>query len=73
LTTLINKLFVEIVGGDWEQNMANITFLGQLIDSFDEHIKLLENAISKGDPAQINELRVFIFDIHKKIDTELRK
>ena len=53
--------------------MANITFLGQLIDSFEEHIKLLESAISTGDTIQINKLRVFIFDIHKKIDAELRK
>lgn len=50
----------------------NIEFIGQLIDSMEEGVLRLEQAIKKKDSETANKLRVFIFDVHKKISEALR-
>ena len=50
----------------------NVEFIGQLIDSMEEGVSRLEQAISKKDNETANKLRVFIFDVHRKISEALR-
>ena len=50
----------------------NVEFIGQLIDSMEEGVSRLEQAISKKDSETANKLRVFIFDVHSKISEALR-
>ena len=50
----------------------DVEFIGQLVDSMEEGILKLEQTIEKKDKANAAKLRVFIFDIHKKISESLR-
>lgn len=50
----------------------NVEFIGQLIDSMEEGVLRLEQAIKKKDSETANKLRVFVFDVHKKISEALR-
>jgi len=50
----------------------NVEFIGQLVDSMEEGVLRLERAVEKGDKESANKLRIFIFDIHKKISEALR-
>jgi hypothetical protein len=47
--------------------MVNIEFVGQLIDSMSEGVSRLEDAIEDNRVDDINKLKVFIFDLHRKI------
>lgn len=49
-------------------NLNDAEFLGQLVDSMSEAVEKLEKAISEKDTEKANKLRVFIFDLHRKID-----
>jgi UDP-N-acetylglucosamine transferase subunit ALG13 len=46
----------------------NFDFVGQMIDSMEESVVSLENAFGEGDLNKINSLKIFIFDLHKKIN-----
>lgn len=50
----------------------DVEFIGQLVDSMDEAVLKLENAIKKKDKVLANKLRVFIFDVHLKIAEALK-
>lgn len=50
----------------------DVEFIGQLVDSMEEGLLKLELAIEKNDKVNANKLRVFIFDIHRKISEALR-
>ena len=50
----------------------DVEFIGQLVDSMEDGILRLEKAIEKKDDVSANKLRVFIFDVHKKISEALR-
>jgi exonuclease VII small subunit len=50
----------------------NVEFIGQLVDSMEEGVLRLEQAVKKKDTETANRLRVFIFDVHKKISEALR-
>ena len=47
--------------------MADIEFIGQLVDSMDDAVVQLEQAVEKEDKDRVNELRTFIFDLHRQI------
>jgi hypothetical protein len=46
----------------------NVEFVGQLIDSMEDAILKLEQAVSSGKKDEANNLRTFIFDLHRQID-----
>jgi len=50
----------------------NVEFIGQLVDSMEEGISRLEQAVAVGDKDLANKLKTFIFDVHKKIADEVR-
>ncbi|MCG8702066.1 MAG: hypothetical protein MI922_28690 [Bacteroidales bacterium] len=50
----------------------DVEFIGQLIDSMEEAVLKMEVAIKNKDAAAANKLKVFVFDIHKKISEALR-
>ena len=50
----------------------NVEFIGQLVDSMEEGVLRLEEAMKSGDNVTANKLRVFIFDVHRKIAEALR-
>ena len=50
----------------------DVEFIGQLVDSMEEGILRLERAIGQKDDVTANKLKVFIFDVHKKISEALR-
>jgi len=50
----------------------NIEFIEQLVDSMEDGVLKLEQAIERKDGVSVNKLRVFIFDVHKKISEALR-
>ncbi len=50
----------------------DVEFIGQLVDSMEEGVLRLEKAIAVGDKDSVNKLRVFVFDVHKKIAEALR-
>lgn len=51
--------------------MVDIDFVGQLVDSMAEAVEKLEQAKVKGDVNVLNKLKVFIFDLHEKLDSAL--
>ena len=53
--------------------MVDIDFLGQLIESMSDAVQRLEKAVNKNNVAEANELRTFIFDLHRKINEALRR
>ncbi len=50
----------------------DVEFIGQLVDSMEEGLLKLESAIEKNDDVGANKLKVFVFDIHRKIAEALR-
>jgi len=48
--------------------MVDIEFVGQLVDSMDDAVLRLEKAMEKNSDDEANKLRVFIFDLHTKIN-----
>ena len=52
--------------------MADIDFIGQLVDSMDNAVLQLESAVSEGNKDHANKLKTFIFDLHKQIDSVMR-
>lgn len=67
LTRLINEVCVCFLG-----DIMNVEFIGQLVDSMEEGVFRLEQAIKNKDNEAANKLRVFIFDVHRKISEALR-
>lgn len=51
--------------------MVDLEFIKQLIDSMEDAVLRLEKAIESGDKEEENKLRVFIFDLHRKIRVSL--
>lgn len=47
-------------------------FVGQLVDAMEDGLLRLEKAIVDKDDVSANKLKVFIFDVHRKISEELR-
>mgnify|MGYP001426840796 CR=1 FL=1 len=66
LATLIN-VYSFILG----EKMVDVIFVGQLIESMSEAVVKLKEALGKGDVEYANRLRVFIFDVHNKIEEAL--
>jgi len=50
----------------------NVEFIGQLVDSMEEGVLRLEKAVAADDKESVNKLRVFVFDVHRKISEALR-
>lgn len=50
----------------------DVEFIGQLVDSMEDGLLKLEKAIEKKDDVSANKLKVFVFDIYKKIQEALR-
>jgi hypothetical protein len=51
---------------------VNVEFIGQLVDSMEEGVLKLESALQRKDMDSANRLKVFVFDIHRKISEALR-
>lgn len=51
--------------------MVDIDYLGQLVDSMEEAVLRLDVAASKQDMHEVNQLRTFIFDLHRQINAAL--
>ncbi len=51
--------------------MVDINFIEHLVDSMDEAVSKLDIAVSQKNFNEENELRTFIFDLHKKIEMEI--
>ena len=49
----------------------DIEFVGQLIDSMNDSVLKLEDAIIKKKKDDANKLRTFIFDLHRQINEEI--
>lgn len=52
--------------------MVNIEFVGQLVNSMEDAVLKLEQAIAQKNTDEANKLRTFIFDLHKKINEAMR-
>ncbi|MCK4650474.1 hypothetical protein KAT36_04565 [Candidatus Pacearchaeota archaeon] len=50
----------------------DVEFIGQLVDSMEEAVIRLDRAVAKNDKVTANKLKIFIFDVHKKISEALR-
>ena len=53
--------------------MVDVEFVGQLVDSMEDAILRLEQAIEAGKVDEENKLRVYIFDLHKQISVAIEK
>jgi hypothetical protein len=53
--------------------MANIILIKEWIESMEKYVFNLERATKKGDKNEANRMRVFIFDLHKKIEEALKE
>ena len=51
--------------------MIDIQFLSQLIESMEDAVNKLEEAKNSGRKDEVNKLKVFIFDLHQKINESL--
>ncbi len=47
--------------------MVNIEFVGQLVNSMNDAVLQLEQAIANQKMDEANKLRTFIFDLHRQI------
>ncbi|MFH1521653.1 MAG: hypothetical protein ABIF18_01715 [archaeon] len=45
----------------------NVEFIGQLVDSMNDAVLQLEQAITNKKTDEANKLRTFIFDLHRQI------
>ena len=52
--------------------MADIDFVGQLVDSMEKAVQELEVAIKSNKTDEANRLKTFVFDLHMQIDKALR-
>ena len=50
----------------------NVEFIGQLISSMEQAITRLEWAVGAGKNDDANKMKVFIFDLQKKITEALK-
>ena len=48
--------------------MVDVEFLGQLVGSIDSAVQKLNEAVENNDKEKIMKLKVFIFDLHRKMD-----
>ena len=51
--------------------MVDINFIEHLIDSMGEAVSKLDTSVFQKNFNEANELRIFIFDLHKKIEMEI--
>jgi hypothetical protein len=49
--------------------MVDIDFLSQLVDSMYDATERLEIAVKKNKKDEANKLKVFIFDLHRQIES----
>jgi len=52
--------------------MADIEFIGQLVDSMGDAVSQLEQAVISKKDDEVNKLRTFIFDLSGQIDVAVR-
>jgi len=52
--------------------MVDVEFVGQLVNSMDEAVLKLENAVASNKTSDANKLRTFIFDLHRQIDDAMK-
>ena len=52
--------------------VIDVEFVGQLVDSMDEAVLKLEQAVADDKKDEANKLRTFIFDLHKQIESALQ-
>jgi len=48
--------------------MVDVEFIGQLVDSMNDAVLRLEQALTNKKDDEANKLRTFIFDLHQQID-----
>jgi len=51
--------------------VVDVEFLGQLVDSMEQAVLKLEEALEKKNAEDAAKLRTFIFDIHRQIDSAI--
>ena len=51
----------------------NFDFLERMIDSMEEALAGLEDAFKFGDLARVHSLKIFIFDLHRKVNDFLEE
>jgi hypothetical protein len=49
----------------------DIEFISQLVDSMEQAVARLEWAIRSKNVAEANKMKVFVFDLHKKMEDAL--
>ena len=52
-------------------SIVDIDFLGQLIDSMEQGVIKLEEAVRKNKIDDANRLKTFVFDLHRQISAAL--
>jgi hypothetical protein len=67
LARLINVILLDIL----RIKMVDINFTEQLIDAMADAVGKLEGSLAENNLEYSNRLRVFIIDVHNKIDEEL--
>ena len=50
----------------------DIEFIGQLVDSMEEGVVRLEQAVKANDKVSATKLKVFVLDVQRKISEALR-
>ncbi len=48
--------------------MVDVEFLRQLVESMEEGVERMEDAQVQGQTEYFNKLRVFIFDLHRRMN-----
>ena len=51
--------------------MVDVEFVGQLVDSMDDAVLRLEQAVADNSKDEANKLRTFIFDLHRQIESTM--
>jgi len=51
--------------------MVEVSFVGQLVEAMAEAVEKMEFAAASGDKEYANRLRIFILDVHNKIEEAL--
>lgn len=49
--------------------VMDVEFVGQLVDSMNDAVLRLERAVVDDKKDEANKLRIFIFDLHRQIDS----
>ena len=47
--------------------MVDVEFIGQLVDSMEEAVVKMEEAIENKNADEASKLKVFIFDLHRQV------